>query len=134
MQFNLVNNKEMLVFLCIGVQDGAVASQSAVSGINAQVHVGHTAQSSNYLEPHWEEHSAAFVYSKQLSFLQQKCFLRFLPPFHSPLCFFSLLFFSFLSFHCYHSVTGAWMSLCVGLMAGLRGLLAMGASYCRGAG
>ena len=23
-------------------------------------------------------------------------------------------FFSFLSFHCYHSVTGAWMSLCVG--------------------
>ena len=26
------------------------------------------------------------------------------------------------------------MSLCVGLMAGLRGLLAMGASYCLGAG
>ena len=28
-------------------------------------------------------------------------------------CFFSF-FFLFLSFHCYHSVTGAWMSLCAG--------------------
>ena len=70
MQFNLVNNKEMLVFLCIGVQDGAVAEQSVVSGVRAQVHIGHAAQSSSYLEPHWEERSAAFVFSKWLSFLQ----------------------------------------------------------------
>ena len=68
MQFNLVNNKEMLVFLCIGVQDGAVAWQSAVSGVRAR---GHAAQSSGYLEPHWEERSAAFVFSKRLSFLQR---------------------------------------------------------------
>ena len=72
MQFNLVNNKEMLVFLCIGVQDGAVAEQSAVSGVHAQVHVVHAAQSSVYLEPHSEERSAlAFVFSKRLSFLQR---------------------------------------------------------------
>ena len=71
MQFNLVNNKEMLVFLCIGVQDGAVVLQSAVLGVRAQVHVGHAAQSSGYLEPRWEERNAAFVFSKRLSFLQR---------------------------------------------------------------
>ena len=71
MQFNLVNNKEMPVFLCIGVQDGTVAEQSVVSGVCAEVHVGHTAQSSSYLEPLWEERSAAFVFSKRLSFLQR---------------------------------------------------------------
>ena len=69
MQFNLVNNKEMQVFLCFGVQDRAVAQQSAVSGIRAQVHVGHAAQSSGYLEPCWKER--AFVFSKRLSFLQR---------------------------------------------------------------
>ena len=43
--------------------------------------------------------------------------LIFLLPSHYPSFFFS--------FHCYHSVTGARMFLW-GLMAGLRGLLAMG--------
>ena len=110
----------MLVFLCIGVQDGVVAQQSVVSGVRAQVHVGHAAQSSGYLEPHWEEHSAAFVFSKRLSFIQRQSFLSFLPPFHSPLCFF------FLSFHCYHSVTGAWMSLCVGAHGWVAGIASHG--------
>ena len=118
----------MLVFLCIGVQDGAVAQQSEVSGVRAQVPVGHVAQSSDYLEPRWEERIAAFVFSKRLSFLQRQCFLSFLPPFHSPfvVVFFFLLFFSFLSFHCYHSMMGAWMSLCVGAYRWVVGIASYG--------
>ena len=43
MQFDLVNNEEMLLFLCIWVHDGAVCL--AVSGlyICAQAQVGHAA-------------------------------------------------------------------------------------------
>ena len=41
MQFNRVNNTEMLVFPFIGVHGEAVAQPSAVSGALAQVHVGY---------------------------------------------------------------------------------------------
>ena len=71
MQFNVVNNKEMPVFL---VHWGPGWSGClAVCGLrsHAQVHIGHAAQSSGYLEPHWEELSAAFVFSKRLSFFQR---------------------------------------------------------------
>ena len=95
----------------------------AVSGIRAKVHAGHAAQSSGYLEPRREECSAAFVFSKRLSFLQRWCFLSFLPPFHSPTLFFFLFF---LSFHCYHSATGAWMSLCVGAHGWVAGIASHG--------
>ena len=37
MQFNLVNNKEMLAFLCIGVQDGAVAQQSEAASTRIRI-------------------------------------------------------------------------------------------------
>ena len=70
-----------------------------------------------------------FVFSKRLSFLQWYCFLSFLPLFHSPLFFFFSFFFSFffcLSFHCYHSVVGAWMSLCVGAHGWVAGIASHG--------
>ena len=64
MQFNLVvNNNEMLIFMCIWVHDGAVCL--AVSGLR------HTctgssrslwSQCSGYLEPHYEEHCLAFAF------------------------------------------------------------------------
>ena len=46
-----------------------------------------------------------------------------------PLCliFFFFFFFPFfLSFHCYHSVTGAWMSLCVGAHSWVAGISSHG--------
>ena len=48
---------------------------------------------------------------------------QFSAPFYSPIFF--LLFFS-LSFHCYHSMTGAWMSLCVGAHGWVAGIASHG--------
>ena len=71
MQFNLVNNTEMLVFLFR--MEGLLSCQQselASSGIRAEVHIGHAAQSSGYLEPRWEERSV-------LCFLLAVCCLFF---------------------------------------------------------
>ena len=63
MQFNLVNNKEMLIFLWLWVHDGVVFL--AVSGLS------HTCTGScrsyiwpqcNYLEPRWKERCAALFF------------------------------------------------------------------------
>ena len=79
MQFNLVNNNEMLIFMCIWVHDGAVCL--AVSGLR------HTctgssrslwSQCSGYLEPHYEERCVAFA----LVVFSGSVFLIFLLPCH----------------------------------------------------
>ena len=57
-------------------------------------------------------------------FVSGSAFLVFCLPSNSPpLCFFLLFFFSF---HCYHSVTGTWMSLCVGAHGWVAGIASHG--------
>ena len=51
-------------------------------------------------------------------------YLPSIPPF--VFCFFFLFIFIFLSFRCYHSVTGAWMSLCVGAHGWVAGIASHG--------
>lgn len=127
MQFNLLNNQEMLAFLCIGVHDGAVCL--AVSGLR------HTCTSSRRsrglsVAVIWNHVGRALC---GLCFSLSGCFsavvlsyfsaslLLPLPPFFAP-----------------STVITVWRvpwKPCVwGLMAGLRGLLAVGAFYCLGAG
>ena len=57
-------------------------------------------------------------------FFSGSAFLVFYLPSIPPFAFF-LLFFC-LSFHCYHSVTGAWMSLCVGAHDWVAGIASHG--------
>ena len=106
----------------------------AVSGLRhtavcAQVHVGHTAQSSSYCI--WN-HIGKSVVKPLFSlsgclFFSGSAFLVFCLPSIPPFVFFFFSsFFSFLSFHIYQSVTGAWMSLCVGAHGWLAGIASHG--------
>ena len=56
-------------------------------------------------------------------FFSSSAFLVFCLPSIPPLFFFLLFFFSF---HCYHSVTGAWMSLCGGAHGCVGGIASHG--------
>ena len=94
MQFNLIKNTEMLVFLCIWVYDGTVcllALSSFRYTCTGSLKVMRS-QSFGYLLFLKRLFSALVLF---LFF----CFPPTTPPFFS-------------SFHCYHSVTGARMSLC----------------------
>ena len=57
-------------------------------------------------------------------FFSGSAFLVFCLPSIPPLFFF--LSFFFLSFHCYHSVTGAWMSPCMGAHGWVAGIASHG--------
>ena len=115
MQFNLVNNKEMLVFLCIGSRmEQLLSSQRSQAyvlrsgGLRVATIWSHVGKS--VVQPLLSLSSCLFFSS------------TFCLPSIPPLCFVFLSFFFFFSFHCYHSVTGAWMSLCVrahGWIAGI---------------
>ena len=112
MQFNLVNNKEILVFLCIGVHDGVVVHTCTCShrshGLSVAVIWIHLGKS--VVRP--------LLFFKQL-FFSGSAFLFFCFPPTTP----HPLFFSF---HCYHSVTGAQMSLCVGAHGWVAGIASHG--------
>ena len=127
MQFNVVNNKEMPVILCICVHDGMVCL--AVSGL-MQMCTGSRRSCSLSVAAIWNHVGKStvqpFVFSLSSCFSALLLFLFFcFPPTNLP--FFSL--FPLLS-QCDGCVdVPVW-----GLMTGLRGLLAMGVFYCLGAG
>ena len=59
-------------------------------------------------------------------FFSGSAFLVFCLPSIPPFVFFFSSFSSSLSFHCYHSVRGAWMSLCVGAHGSVAGTASHG--------
>ena len=121
MQFNLVNNKEILVFLCIGVHDGAVCL--AVSGLR------HTCTGSRRsrglsVAAIWNHVGKSVVrpllfFKRLFSAVVLSYFSASLPlPLRPP-------FFS--SFHCYHSMTGAPdVPVCVGAHGWVAGIASHG--------
>ena len=122
----------MLVFPFIEAQDGAVAQQSAVSGILAQVHVGYAVSVQQLFGTTQGRAQCCLCFSLSVCFSSAVVFSQFSASLPPPPLFFLLFFFSF---HCYHSVTPVPGCPCGwGLMAGLQGLLAIGVFYCLGAG
>ena len=93
MQFSLVDNKEIQVFLCIEVHDGAVAQWSAVSGIHSRRSCGLSVAAV------WNRIGKSIVeplfFSKRLFFLSSSAFLVFY--LHSTQIFFLFFFFPLLS-------------------------------------
>ena len=122
MQFNLVNNKEMLVFLCMWVHDGTVCLL-AVSSFRSTCTGSRKVMRSQCSGLFGTTLGRAlwglcFFFKRLFSALVLFLFFWF-PPTTLPF---------FFSFHCYHSVTGAPMSLCgahgwFGGIASLRSVL-----------
>ena len=119
MQFNLLNNQEMLAFLCIGVHDGAVCL--AVSGLR------HTCTSSRRsrglsVAVIWNHVGRALC---GLCFSLSGCFSAVVLSYFSASLLLPLPPF-FFSFHCYNSVTGAQKALCVGAHGWVAGIASHG--------
>ena len=101
MTLNLVNKREICQFSCAS---RSMMEQFAFIVVSSLMHTcmgSH--RSRGYLEPRWGECCAALFFSLRGCFQDITTFLIFLlPSLYSPFCP-----------HCYHSVTGARMSLCV---------------------
>ena len=126
MQFNQVNNKEMLLFPCIWVHGVVLLSCQPSHAYVHRLTYLMWSQCSSYLKPSWEKHWVAFVFSLSSVVFSISAFLIFMPPFLY-LTLFSL--FPLLSRFDGCADVPVWR-----LRVGLQGLLVMGAFYCLGAG
>ena len=109
----------MLVFLCIGVHDGAVCL--AVSSLRHTCTGSHRSRglSVAVIWIHLGKNVVRPLLFFKWLFFSGSAFLFFcFPPTTPPPFFFS--------FHCYHSVTGARMSLCVGAHGWVAGIASHG--------
>ena len=122
MQFNLVKNRAMLVPVhwgpgwsgCLAVSGlRCMCSGSRRSCISAAIwnHIGRSV-----VPPLFSLGGCLFF--------SGNAFLVFCLSSIPPFVFFLFVF--FLSFHCYHSVTDAWMSLCVGAHGWVAGIASHG--------
>ena len=75
MQFNLVNNKEMMV---------SCAPGSMMERFAQRLAIGHVVSLQWLLKPCWENHCAAFFFFFRWLLLSLSAFLIFLLPFHFP--------------------------------------------------